>query len=51
MSDTFLVELPSDLSKLPEIELNSSTARTYSSEDKTVIEINSDLINKVFENR
>ena len=51
VSDTFLVELPSDLSKLPEIELNSSTARTYSSEDKTVIEINSDLINKVFENR
>ena len=51
VSDTFLVQLPSDLNTLPEIELNSSSARAISSEDKTVIEITNDLINKTFENR
>lgn len=51
VSDTFLVQLPSDLNTLPEIELNSISARAISSEDKTVIEITNDLINKTFENR
>ena len=51
VSDTFLYDLPEDLNSLPEIELNSSKARTITDENKTVIEINNELINKVFENR
>lgn len=51
VSDTFLVQLPSDLNTLPEIELNSASTRAFSSEDTTVIEITNDLINKTFENR
>lgn len=51
VSDTFLVQLPSDLGLLPEIELNSSTSRAFNGEDKTVIEISNELINKAFENR
>ena len=51
VSDTFLLPLPGDLNDLPEIELNSSSARMFSTEDKMVIEINDDLITKTFENR
>lgn len=51
VSDTFSVELPKNLDDLPEIELNRSSARTFSVEDKKVIEISNDLITKAFENR
>lgn len=51
VSDTFLYELPNDLSTLPEIEFNSSNARAINNENTTVMEVNSDLINKAFKNR
>lgn len=50
VSDTFLYDLPSNLDDLPQIEFNSS-ARTFSTENKTVIEINSDLMNETYKNR
>ena len=51
VSDTFLYDLPENLSDLPEIELNSSKARTLSSESTNAVEINSDVIKNVFNNR
>ena len=51
VSDTFLYDLPEDLNNLPEIELNSSKERTVTNDNKTVIEINNEVIKKVFENR
>lgn len=51
VSDTFLFKLPNNLSDLPEIELNSNSARAFNIENKTIIEISNDLINKTFNNR
>ncbi|MBD7915937.1 hypothetical protein H9660_12350 [Clostridium sp. Sa3CUN1] len=51
VSDTFLYDLPENLSDLPEIELNNSKARTLSSENTSVVEINSDVIKNIFNNR
>ncbi|MGG7057677.1 M60 family metallopeptidase [Clostridium tertium] len=51
VSDTFLYDLPENLSDLPEIELSSSKARTLSSGSTNVVEINSDLIKNTFNNR
>ena len=51
VSDTFLYDLPENLNDLPEIELNNSKARTLSSDSTNVVEINSDVIKNVFNNR
>ncbi|MDV4151299.1 M60 family metallopeptidase [Clostridium sp. AL.422] len=51
VSDTFLYDLPEDLNNLPEIELNSSKERTIADDNNTVIEINNELMKKVFENK
>lgn len=51
VSDTFLYDLPEDLNNLPEIELNSSKQKTISNNNKNVIEINNEVIKKVYENR
>ena len=51
VSDTFLYDLPENLSDLPEIELSSSKARTLSSGSTNVVEINSNVIKNIFENR
>ena len=51
VSDTFLFDLPSNLKDLPEIEFNSSNARTINSDDVQVMEVSNDLMNKAFENR
>ena len=50
VSDTFLVDLPEDLSDLPVIDLNSNKSRSLTNYDK-VIEINSETIKATFENR
>ncbi|MGL5753495.1 MAG: M60 family metallopeptidase, partial [Paraclostridium sp.] len=50
VSDTFLVDLPTNLDELPIIDLNSSVARANNSHDE-VIEINKDVVKKAFENR
>lgn len=51
VSDTFLYELPSDLSNLPEIELNNSKVRTLSESNENIIEIKSELMKNIFDNR
>lgn len=50
VSDTFLVDLPSNLDDLPVIDLNSSKARRTLNYDK-VIEIDNETMKSVFENR
>ncbi len=50
VSDTFLVELPENLSNLPIIDLNSSKARTSSKYNK-VVEIKDETIKATFRNR
>lgn len=49
VSDTFLFNLPSDLSKLPLIDFNTSKTRAMNNEE--VVEINSDLISEAVNNR
>ena len=49
VSDTFLYDF--DLNNLPEIELSSSNARTLSNTSDNIVEINSNMINNVFNNR
>lgn len=51
VSDTFLYDLPEDLSDLPEIELSNSNVRTLSDDTNNVVEINNDLIKNIFNNR
>ena len=48
VSDTFLYELPSDLSKLPTIDLATSKARSSAAK---VMEIDQNTVKKAFENR
>ena len=48
VSDTFLYELPSDLSKLPTIDLATSKAKSSAAK---VIEIDQNTVKKAFENR
>ena len=50
VSDTFLVDLPSNLDDLPIIDLNSSKARRTLNYDK-VIEIDNETIKSTFANR
>ncbi len=51
VSDTFLYDLPEDLSQLPSIELNNSKAKLLSSSFDEVVEVGSDTIQDVFNNR
>ena len=51
VSDTFLYDLPEDLSQLPSIELNNSKAKLLSSSFDEVVEVGSDTIQEVFNNR
>lgn len=51
VSDTFLYDLPEDLSELPSIELNNSKAKLLSSSFDEVVEVGSDTIQEVFNNR
>ncbi|MBE6054764.1 MAG: hypothetical protein E7212_12840 [Clostridium sartagoforme] len=51
VSDTFLYDLPEDLNNLPEIELNSSKERAIANDNNNVIEVDNEVIKKVFENR
>lgn len=51
VSDTFLVDLPEDLSELPLIELNNSKAKVLSNSFDEVVEVGSDIIQNVFTNR
>ena len=44
-------DLPEDLSQLPSIELNNSKAKVLSSSFDEVVEIGSDTIQEVFNNR
>ena len=48
VSDTFLYDLPSDLSKLPTIDLATSKARSSAAK---VMEIDQNTVKKAFENR
>ncbi|MGL5692892.1 MAG: M60 family metallopeptidase [Peptostreptococcaceae bacterium] len=50
VSDTFLVDLPSNLDDLPMIDLSKSMTRGHASYNE-VIEINSEVAKKAFENR
>ena len=50
VSDTFLVDLPTDLANLPTIDLNSNKARTLTNYDE-VIEIDNTITKSTFENR
>lgn len=51
VSDTFLYDLPEDLNQLPSIELNNSKAKLLSSSFDEVVEVGSDIIQDVFNNR
>ena len=51
VSDTFLYDLPEDLDQLPLIELNNSKAKLLSSSFDEVVEVGSDIIQGVFNNR
>lgn len=51
VSDTFLYDLPEDLSQLPSIELNNSKAKLLSSSFDEIVEVGSDTIQDVFDNR
>lgn len=49
VSDTFLYDF--NIKNLPEIELTNSKIRTLSDEDTSVIKINNEIIQKVFNNK
>ena len=51
VSDTFLYDLPKDLSQLPSIELNNSKSKLLLSSFDEVVEVGSDIIKDVFNNR
>ena len=51
VSDTFLVDLPSNLDDLPEIDLKGSNARALKSSYDEIFEIDSNIMKSAMENR